>query len=426
MQETIIIVGAGAAGLMAARKLSRAGYAVTMLEGAGRSGRRIHTFEAPGSEQPIELGAEFVHGQLPLTFSLLKEAGLTSIPVTGRMRRVKNGQWQEQEDFTIDWDLLMRRLHELENDMTMADFLRTRFAGDEYAALRFSVQRFAEGFDVADINKVSALALREEWGHEEHEQYRIPGGYRLLVDYLVRQCTTAGVVIYHSCIVKTIHWTKDDVQVSCANGRQFRSNKLVVTVSAGVLQAGAHQTAGIAFTPAPGAYVQAMHHIGYGTVTKLLLQFKTAFWNNYAKNTGFIISEEPVGTWWTQSERSGLLTGWLGGPRAAGLDGMKDADIVQLGLRSLAGIFSKTVEELQALLVEANVANWQKDPFSMGAYSYDTIHTAAARQLLRTPLENTLFFAGEALYEGVSPGTVEAALDSGAAVAQLLLHQKDG
>ncbi|HSC37763.1 MAG TPA: FAD-dependent oxidoreductase, partial [Chitinophagaceae bacterium] len=146
--------------------------------------------------------------------------------------------------------------------------------------------------------------------------------------------------------------------------------------------------------------------------------------NSYAKNTGFIISEEPVGTWWTQSERSGLLTGWLGGPRAAHLEGMKDAGIVQLALRSLAGIFNKTVEELHTLLVDAKVANWQKDPFSIGAYSYDTIHTAAARQLLRTPLENTLFFAGEALYEGVSPGTVEAALNSGAAVAQLLLHEK--
>jgi len=427
MQDPIIIIGAGAAGLMAARELSAAGYPVILLEGAERTGGRIHTITAPGFEQPIELGAEFVHGRLPISLALLREAGLETEPVTGNMVRVNYGKWQQQEDFTIDWDLLMQKLHALKTDMTMAAFLQAHFPGDEYAALRNSVQRFTEGFDVADVNDVSALALREEWSHEEHGQYRVSGGYGPLVQFLAGQCRSRGVLIHTGCVVKKIDWQKGRVQVSCANGQHFTGHQLIITVPAAVLQAGADQTAGMEWAPVPEAYRLAAQKTGYGSVTKLLLQFNTAFWNSYAKNPGFIISEAPIGTWWTQSTPgAGLLTGWAGGPRAARLAALDEPALVQEGLRSLAAVFNKTVEELQALLVTARAVDWLKNPFSLGAYSYDTIHTAGARRLLHTPIENTVFFAGEALYDGPSPGTVEAALTSGRDTARMLMKEKEG
>ena len=427
VKNTIVIIGAGASGLMAARELSAAGYPVTILEAADRIGGRIHTITAPGFEHPIELGAEFVHGHLPISFALMKEAGLKQHTITGNMVRVKNGRWQQQEDFTIDWDLLMQKLQALKEDMTMAAFLQTRFPGDEYAALRHSVQRFAEGFDVADINEVSAMALREEWSHEEQEQYRIEGGYGRLVAFLAQQCTDKGVAIHTGCIVKKVGWGKGRVQVSCANGQSYAGNQLIITVPVGVLHAGVTQPAGIEFEPLPEAYLQAADKIGYGPVTKLLLQFSTDFWSSYAQNPGFIISEETIGTWWTQGKPGArMLTGWVGGPRAARLKDLDEAAIVQEGLQSLAAIFNKTMKELQDLLIVSKAVHWQKQPFSLGAYSFDTIHTTAARRLLRQPLENTLFFAGEALYEGPSPGTVEAALTSGRDTARLLIQEKQG
>jgi monoamine oxidase len=387
---------------------------VTVLEGNDRTGGRIHTVSAPGFVHPIELGAEFIHGRMPISFSLLEEAKLMYNKITGSMVRVKNGRWQQQNDFTIDWDLLMKKLHELTEDMTMARFLQTRFAGDEYAVLRDAVQRFAEGFDVADVDKVSALALRKEWSHEEQEQYRVAGGYGLLIQFLENQCIAGGVAIHTGCVVKKISWEPGRVQVASAHRQSFTAHKLVITVPIGVLCADAGQLAAIEFTPVPEAYLQAAANIGYGSVTKLLLQFGTAFWNSYTPNPGFIISEETIGTWWTQGKPgASLLTGWAGGPRAARLEELDEAAIIQAGLQSLAGIFNKTVGELGAELVAARAVSWLREPFSLGAYSYDTIHTAAARQLLRQPLDKTLFFAGEALYEGPSPGTVEAALTSG-------------
>jgi monoamine oxidase len=71
MQSSILIIGAGAAGLIAARRLSAAGHAVTVLEASDRIGGRIHTIQPPGFVRPIEAGAEFMHGKLPVTMQLL-------------------------------------------------------------------------------------------------------------------------------------------------------------------------------------------------------------------------------------------------------------------------------------------------------------------------------------------------------------------
>ena len=78
-----IIIGAGAAGLMAARELVRAGKTVLVLEASGRVGGRIFTVHDQGSGMPIELGAEFVHGEAKETTRLLDEARLATVPVCG-------------------------------------------------------------------------------------------------------------------------------------------------------------------------------------------------------------------------------------------------------------------------------------------------------------------------------------------------------
>ena len=157
MQQSILIIGAGAAGLMAARKLSAAGHSVTVLEANDHIGGRIHTIQPPGFVRPIEEGAEFMHGKLPLTMQLLQEAGIHYTPVTGKMVRIKNGQWSQQEEFTEGWDELIHRMAALQADMTLADFLQQYFSEEKYASLRKSVQRFAEGFDVADLKEAKAL-----------------------------------------------------------------------------------------------------------------------------------------------------------------------------------------------------------------------------------------------------------------------------
>ena len=419
MQQTIIIIGAGAAGLMAARILSAAGHTVTVLEANDRVGGRIHTIHPAGFTQPIEAGAEFVHGKLSHTMELLKEAGVEYQAVAGKMIQVKNGRWSDQEEFVEGWDELMDRMADLKEDMTLADFLQQYFRDDKYAPLRKSAQRFAEGFDVADPQYVNVFSVRDEWMNEQEEQYRIPGGYNQLITFLQNACKANGCVIHTSCVVKAVRWQPGRVEVATANGQTFTAQKLIVTVPLGVLQAPADHSTAVLFEPAIDA--QAVQQIGFGAVVKVVLQFSTPFWLEYRKDIGFLLSEEAIPTWWTQlPDTTPVLTGWVGGPQAVRFRDTDEQAIVEQALQSLANIFSMQVEQLKGLLTASHVVKWQTNAFSLGAYSYSKLLTASARKSLNEPVKDTIYFAGEALYNGEAGGTVEAALSSGSSVCKVM------
>ncbi|WP_205513759.1 flavin monoamine oxidase family protein [Longitalea arenae] len=421
MRESILIIGAGVAGLMAARKLSAAQHPVTVLEASDRLGGRIHSIQPPGFLKPIEAGAEFIHGRLSLTLQLLKEAGGSYQPVTGKMIRVKDGKWQVQEEFIEGWDELIHRMAALQSDMTLADFLQQYFHEEKYGLLRQSAQRFAEGFDVADMHQVSVLGLRDEWKHEDEEQFRIPGGYLQVVDYLQHGSTANGCVIHTACTVKTIRWQAGQVEAITADGKIFSAQKAIITVPLGVLLADVSHATAIAFEPEIDAYKQALQQIGFGTVVKVMLQFAHPFWLEYDKEIGFLFSEELIPTWWTQlPDAEPVLTGWVGGPPATGFKDLDNATIIEQALQSLARIFSISFDQLKSLLTASHVARWQTNEYSLGAYSYNKLFTTEARKLLNEPIQNTLFFAGEAIYDGINGGTVEAALRSADEVGKLI------
>src|SRR3954469_12566265 len=119
-EQHVIIIGGGAAGLTAARLVSSKAK-VTIIESRDRLGGRIRTDLLP--DAVIEAGAEFIHGHLPLTLALLKEAGAEHVPVKGRMYRKERGQWKEQEDIMEGWDELIKKMKDQEEDLTMQQFL---------------------------------------------------------------------------------------------------------------------------------------------------------------------------------------------------------------------------------------------------------------------------------------------------------------
>ena len=406
--EKIIIAGGGVAGLFAARELSKQGYDITILEATERLGGRIHTIRNTSFTQPVEKGVEFIHGNLPLTIKLLKEARIEYKPVRGNMIRVVDGDWKTTDDFTLGWDELIKKMNSIRQDMTMDEFLQQNFSHEKYDDLRTSVLRFANGFDVADTSRASVLALREEWMGEEDEQYRIPAGFDQLINFLEKECLKSGCAIYTSSPVTEIRWEKNDLRISTSS-KIYHATRVVVTVSLGQLQSGQS----IIFEPAIGNYFDATNKIGFGTVIKAMLEFKEAFWEKKKKGIGFLFTNEIIPTWWTQSPSSyPLLTGWAGGPQAWTLEKKADEAILDIALQSLSNVFKKTTGELRQILIASTVANWKKDPYSNGAYSYDTVESIQAKKLINSPIEGTIYFAGEAFYEGPSFGTVEAALVS--------------
>jgi len=428
MALPIIIAGAGAAGLLAAYRLSSAGFPVIVLEADLRPGGRIRTRPGHGFSHPVESGAEFVHGDLPLTLGLLQEAGIPYHPVGGKMIRVKGGNWIKESFFTEDWDELLQKMGQLRQDMPLAAFLDQYFPGDRYSQVRSSVRTYAEGYDLADITTASTMAVHTEWTAEEGPQYRIDGGYGRLIQYLVDQCKAQGCILHFSSPVQDIRWERGRVEISTSGDRSFTGSRLIVTAPLGILQQGAippftpgPESYALRFSPAIPDYLLAARQMGYGAVIKILLEFSTAFWE---EGVGFIISDEQIPTWWTQSpDRTPLLTGWLTGEAMRSFQLLDEEARIQRCLSSLSSIFSRTVSFLKDQLVACHISDWSQAPFINGGYSFETVDSAAARKLLRQPLEDTVFFSGEALHDGSSPATVEAAFHAGNETAEKIIAQ---
>jgi monoamine oxidase len=198
-----------------------------------------------------------------------------------------------------------------------------------------------------------------------------------------------------------------------------------------VLTADKTAEAAITFTPGILPQLNAAAQIGYGSVLKILIEFDEALWNTKEteKRMGvnldkmsFLFSGEPLPTWWTQYPvKSNLLTGWLGGQKAERLKSADEKTIYEKAIQSLAAIFKLPIKEIEKKIVAHKIINWTADPFALGSYCYATLETVNARKLLTQPLQDTLYFAGEALYHGPEMGTVEAALASGLKVSQDVL-----
>lgn len=412
VQGEIIIIGAGPAGLMAATELAKKGRKVLILEARDRIGGRAYTLDG------AEMGAEFIHGDLPIIQSLLQEAGISYTATAGEWIQLRAGKSDAAFEAT-GWSDLMTKLGSLKDDMSLQEFLTEHFADDTYAALKDQAISYAEGYDTADTSRVSAKALYEEWSADDEEQYRIEGGYGALMAYLEKTFLGAGGRILCGHAVSNIEVRKDGVRI-VANSKEFYAPSAIVALPLGVLQdkEGIHMS-GIDVE----LFQQAIQSLGFGDVIKYVLRFSEPFWEATYPGLGFLLTAAPVPTWWTQlPQRNNMLTGWLSGRAAHAHAAMTEAQLLDVALSSLAQIFGIEKQTLIAMLKQHHVANWSSDPYTRGSYAYATVGFEAAQKLLSQPLGGQLSFAGEYLYNGPAMGTVEAALWSGREVAQLVLR----
>jgi monoamine oxidase len=159
-----------------------------------------------------------------------------------------------------------------------------------------------------------------------------------------------------------------------------------------------------------------------GEVVRLVLRFRESFWREALGDAAFVHSREPFPTPWTAAPLDlPMLTLWAGGPAASRLrpSGMREA--VGTALHQLCRLFETSPARLRKLLVGAHVHDWTADPFSRGAYSYQSVGGASAPRELGRPVDDTLFFAGEATSMEQS-GTVPGAIESGRLAARRALR----
>jgi monoamine oxidase len=415
-----LIVGAGAAGLMAARELARAGKAVTILEARERCGGRIHALPVEQFGYPAEGGAEFVHGAAPVTRALMREARLTLSSRRGTRWTARDGTLSPDESPFSHSARLHQALAQLKADLPVAQFLQTYFADRQYSDLRRAITRMIEGYDAADPARASTFALRDEWMERGiGQQGRISEGYGALIAFLASECRRHGASINLGAAVTAIAASGARIAAHRQDGVVHEADAAVITVPLPLLS-------DIALPREAHEKAAACNDIGFGNVVKILLRFSKKWWADHdgqdLADLSFLFSNATVPTWWTQHPAGyPVLTGWYSGPKADKVPLLGPDELVHMGVTSLAEIFALPLDRLTSDLKAATAINWGNDRFARGAYSYATPQTRQAQARLKEPDGGRVFFAGEALYAGPDMGTVEAALASGQETAHAIL-----
>jgi len=431
-EPDIIIIGAGASGIFAAKVLSSAGKKVIVLEARNRKGGRIHTIEEKRFSALIEEGAEFIHGEAPLTRSLLNKAGISYYSLQGETIQVKNGVQQQSSEFIKDFPLLFSEIKKLKGDIPFAEFLEQNFRGKKFKELRETAARYVEGYDAADINRISSYAVREEWEHRgAEESYIIKKGYSGLIEFLAEESADNGCEILLNREVVEIRWTNNRVKIICRTGEIFSAQIVLVTIPAGVLRAHKGSAGYIDIIPEIPAYREAFRKIGVGSVIKVFIEFERSLNLNITSkqknkpfsSPAFIFADSSFNAWWMRYPEEHLYTGWLAGPKALRYSRKEPDKLLSKALDTLSYIFKIEKAILYKHMRAGKVYNWNDDVFSQGAYVYETTYSKTARNFLSQPLADTVYFSGEALYDGWAMGTVEAAIQSGQRSAQQILRR---
>ena len=420
---SIAVLGAGVAGLAAAAELARAGREVVVLEARERVGGRIHTLRPPGDGRPVELGAEFIHGEPPSLLSLAQTAGVAVEESTGDFRELERDRLRLPAAGGSGAEALFDRLGEALEGESVADFAARALGGQGHAAARRRALAFVEGFHAADARWVSARSLIGAGPEEAERSFRLPEGYDALPRWLCAMAEGSGAEFVLGSPVTRIDWERGSVTVQ-SGGRPYRAARVLVTLPLGVLHAPSGVPGAVRLEPEPSRARRALERLAMGSACRVVLRLEPPL---PAQLPGFVIGlggDFPV--WWTGPGRGtgteGVqLTGWTGGPSARQLAGRREEYVVERALDSLATLPGMEREAMESRLTGAWTHDWQSDPYARGAYSYVPVGGLDAAEILAEPVEDTLFFAGEALAAGPGRGTVHGALDSGRRAARRIL-----
>ncbi len=409
MDADAIVIGGGAAGLAAARHLAERSLRVILLEARERFGGRVWSRPGARAATPAELGAEFIHGRARETMALLREAGTSTIPTTG--------------DSPFDSaPNIFDVAQSLREDESVERFLQ-RFEGDDAMRKIAAMARaFVEGFDAADPAIASVRAIADEWkSGVDSSSARPRGGYGPMLERLTGACAAAGAELRRSSVVRKIAWRRGSVAVDVSEGNgeaTLRARAAIVTLPVSILRQTGDE-ADVVFDPVlPPAKRAALAGIEMGHVVKVALWFKTAFWERVDdgryRDASFMYREgQAFPAYWTQFPvRTTLVIAWSGGPKAVALQSLSQSDTIERALDGF-GILVEAPELARKEFERGLMHDWNRDPFSRGAYSYVAVGALGARAALAKPINKTLFFAGEATSSDGQGGTVNGALHTG-------------
>lgn len=420
-----IVIGAGAAGLAAARALQEANRSVLVLEARDRIGGRIHT-NYDFASHPIECGAEYLHGENIVTWDWVRRYRLRTLPVFDEYRNqfmyvneklLPFRRWSAipgmelldlMDDSPID-SLITTWIDAGKPDVSLAQFLldsQIELSSD----VRRIVNHFLSGSYGANLDQLGLYGLAELTYAGDGDRYsRLRKGYSHLFEQFA-----AGLNIHYATPVTRIHWSSSGGQIQTETDKTYTAQQVVITLPLSLLQANV-----VEFEPKlPDTKLNAIHGLGAGHITKLILKFDQPFWSRDLESCLTTLDTQ---LWWRpgwkRNNEAPVLTAFTGSTGADNLGQLGREDTIQAGLQNLEQMFEMPLAER---LVDALFVDWQADPYARMAYSYVPVNGVGLRSQLAQPVDQILFFAGEATHT-TRAATVHGALESGIRAANEIL-----
>ena len=432
----VIVIGAGASGLSAARILQEQGREVIVLEGRERMGGRLNTIKVGGGM--VDEGGNWIHGSPanPL-YHLAKDAGFTlnedDFINPLRLKVFDKVTGRGVSSFRMLYFLLRtaRALGRFASESLTASHPESNFAErveKEVASTwgaankryyRYMLRTIVDLTAAEDSERIHPNGMALNPDYDEGSDVVIEGGYRRLIERLA-----SGLDVQIGTIVEAIRYdgVGDGVEVVTNKGA-FQGSHVVVTVPLGVLKAQK-----IAFDPPlPAWKTSAIEAIGMGVVEKVVLKFEKAFWRSSPQRPRslFYVSDKtgdfPAFIDATNSAETPILIAFISGDQARQLN------------HDVASSIEQATEILQTVFPDAyqaptavHVTNWAQDPFSLGSYSTPAVGVSAeSYEQLSQPIAGRVLFAGEGeTIEITHRATDRLLFARGAIKAALWAHDK--
>jgi len=402
-QKTVIVIGAGIAGLAAARRLKAFGFDVLVLEGRDRIGGRIWTDRSRSF--PLDLGASWIHGTEgnPIT-KLAQEFGIGIAETNENSIATYNTSGErlsDEQERTIDqkFNSLLKSVRQLrsQSDISLEAAFQ-RVSNQRSNELQYSITSRIENGYGANLSELSLL----NWDAAEQFPGRealFPNGYDQIVKRLAE-----GMNINLKQIVRKVEHHQSGVRITTNQG-VFEADQALITVPLGVLKKGT-----IEFSPElPKDKRDAIARLGMGLLNKVYLQFPTVFWERDRDTLGYVSSSWSDWLNLAKFINQPVLLAFNSGAFARQLEQSSDQETSEKAMKVLRSMYGNTIPNPVAV----KVTRWNSDPMTYGSYSFlATGSSLDDNQILAASIDNRLFFAGEATSEQ-HPATVHGAFLSG-------------
>lgn len=421
--DQVVVVGAGTAGLAAARWLTDRSANVIVLEARDRIGGRIWTDESLGV--PLDLGASWIVGTTDPNpvWRLRQQEGWRVVPTDFEDIAVYDydGTRVSDEQFALDKQRYLKLFREArrwangqKRDRSLLAAMQhvsQRRELDEYQqrALDFQLSFNVETEYAGDAGDLSARRFDQDSWIGGQDSVIVQDGYRQLIELLA-----GGLDIRLNQTVEAIEYDKRSVRIRTSSA-ELTCACVILTVPLGVLQSGMIQ-----FLPnLPKQKQGALRKLRMGPLNKLYMQFPEKFWDD-RQQLGYMAPTRSAWSYWVDYTRIvdvPMLLGFNAALPGAAIEQESDAQTTASAMSVLRTIYGKSVPDPVATLI----TRWNHDPYALGSYSH--IPPGASGDDFETmarPIGNRLFFAGEATTRQY-PGTVAGALLTGERAAREVL-----